>query len=446
MLRRTMMILRPSSTIPEELGGLDATSAMGILIGALAVVLGFAALVFILTRFLYVCRPNEILIFAGRKHRLKDGTEVGYRILHGGRAVRIPLLETVARMDMRLVPVELAVQGAYSKGGIPLNVHAIANIKLTSNPVLLRNAVERFLGASMEQIALVAQQTLEGVLREVLAQLTPEEVNEDRLKFAETLIHNAKDDFDTLGLELDVLKVQHVSDDQQYLANLGRARIAEMIRDAKNAENAADQRIKEEQALARQRAEMAMKVGETRVLQRNNEVRTELAKLEAEVRSVEFEAQVAAETARATAEQVLQQQRGELEKLRLECDVVLPAEARRQAAEAIARGDASPFVENGKASAAALAAVAAEWQAAGPDARDLYVLQDLGSLVQSAIARVNATTIQNLDIVDGGDGGSYGSLIASYPAAVARVLEETGRAMGLDLPGLMGVAKKEGAR
>ena len=55
------------------------------------------------------------------------------------------------------------------------------------------------------------------MLREVVAELTPEEVNEDRLKFAATLIRNAKDDFDKLGLELDVLKVQSVSDDQNYL-------------------------------------------------------------------------------------------------------------------------------------------------------------------------------------------------------------------------------------
>src|SRR5438132_609412 len=83
-----------------------------------------------------------------------------------------------------------------------------------------------FLGMPEHQVQTVAKQTLEGVLREVLSQLTPEEVNEDRLKFAETLMRNAKDDFDKLGLELDVLKVQHVADDQKYLANLGRAQIA----------------------------------------------------------------------------------------------------------------------------------------------------------------------------------------------------------------------------
>src|SRR6202042_2935351 len=114
------------------------------------------------------------------------------------------------------------------------------------------------LGMEPQAIMMVARQTLEGVLREVLSQLTPEEVNEDRLKFAETLVHNAKDDFDKLGLQLDVLKVQHVSDEQKYLVNLGRAQIATMIRDAQNAENVADQRVAEETAKARQRAESAV--------------------------------------------------------------------------------------------------------------------------------------------------------------------------------------------
>src|SRR5205814_4590945 len=180
-----------------------------------------------------------------------------------------------------------------SKGGIPLAVHAIANVKISSNPGLVRNAVERFLAKTTQEIAVVARQTLEGALREVLAQLTPEEVNEDRLKFAETLRNNAKDDFDKLGMELDVLKIQHVADDQQYLQNLGRARIALMIRDAQNAENAANQKIAEEQAGARQRAESAQKKAEATVLQKKNGLRAELAKMEAQAKSIENEAAIA---------------------------------------------------------------------------------------------------------------------------------------------------------
>src|SRR5690606_7595713 len=141
----------------------------------------------------------------------------------------------------------------------------IANVKLSSDDQSVRNAVERFLDYPQAQIAIAAQQTLEGGLREVVSELTPEEVNEDRLKFAEKLIESARDDFHKLGLDLDVLKVQHVSDDQEYLANLGRARVANMLRDAENAENAANQAVAEAKASAREAAETASKVAETKV-------------------------------------------------------------------------------------------------------------------------------------------------------------------------------------
>ena len=59
-------------------------------------------------------------------------------------------------------------------------------------------------------------------------------------KFADSLVDNARDDLDKLGLELDVLKVQHVADDQKYLENLGRGRIATMLKEASNAESAAN--------------------------------------------------------------------------------------------------------------------------------------------------------------------------------------------------------------
>ncbi len=406
-----------------EIGGVSLGTAIVLLGAAVGAVVALTFFVAIVKGFLYICRPNEILIFSGRKHTLPNGQSTGYKVVRRGWAVRIPILETVNRMDMRLFMVEVAVTNAYSKNGIPLDVKAIANVKISNNPAHVRNAVERFLGTSPQQIAVVARQTLEGVLREVLAQLTPEEVNEDRLKFAETLKTHAQDDFDKLGLELDVLKVQHVSDEQQYLQNLGRARIALMIRDAQNAENEANQKIAQEQAAARQRAESAQKKSEATVLQKRNLLRAELAKMEAEAKSIENEAAIAAETARSTAEQELQRLRGELEKLRLECDVVLPAAAARQAAEARARGEAAPLVENGRAAAEALKLVSAEWKAAGKKA---------------AVARVSQTEVGELNIVDGGDGQAYAAFVANFPSAVARVMSETANAVGLDIRSLVG--------
>jgi flotillin len=432
---------RPSQPIPHESAAPDLDTAVLALVVAVSLVVSFGLVLLLLRSFLFVCKPHEILIFSGRRHTLPDGTTSGYKILRGGRGFRMPFLESVARMDMRLFAVEVAVHNAYSKGGIPLTVQAIANMKIASSDAAVRNAVERFLGTRQDQIALAAQQTLEGVLREVVSQLTPEEVNEDRLKFAEQLVENARDDLEKLGLELDVLKVQHVSDDQQYLANLGRARIATVLRDASNAEAEANKSVAEAQAEARQRAETAQKRAETVVLQKRNQVRAEMAKLEAAAKQVENEATIAAETERAIAEQDLQGLRGELEKLRLQVEVILPAEAQRKANELKARGEAAPIIENGKAVAEALQVVSQEWAAAGDAGREVYLLQKLRAMVAVATARVAKAEVQNLAVVAGSEEDALGAALAMYPAAVAHVLRETGNAVGVDVAGLLGQRK-----
>jgi flotillin len=400
--------------------------------GAVGGVLLLLIFTFILTRFLYICAPSEILIFSGRKHKLPDGRLVGFKVIQGGRAFRTPILETVSRMDVRLFGVDVHVNNAFSRGGIPLAVHAIANVKISTDPRHIGQAVERFLGMPPQQIHMVAKQTLEGVLREVLSQLTPEEVNEDRLKFAETLLRNAKDDFDKLGLELDVLKVQNVSDEQKYLQNLGRARIAGMLRDAQNAESTAEQTVQEQTAKARQRAESAQQQAEAAILQKKNVYRGEMAKMEAEAKAIENEAVVAAETARAKAEQELQLLRAELAKLFLQVETVLPAEAEAQANALRARGEAAPTIENGKAAAQALELVAQQWTAAGKHGREVYVLQELDKIVAASVKRMEQMQLGQIEVVDGGDGSSVTTVAGTFPQGVSRVLEETCRAIGLD--------------
>lgn len=413
---------------------INLTMAMG---GAVAVCILFAIVTWIISRFLVICPPNEIYVFSGRTHRLADGSTVGFKVVHGGRAFRIPILETLSKMDVRLYGVEVHVANAFSRGGIPLTVQAIANVKIATDPVRVRQAVERFLGVRTEEILQVARQTLEGVLRETLSQLTPEEVNQNRLKFAEALAASAKDDFDKLGIEIDVLKIQNVSDDQQYLQSLGRAQIAAMLRDAQNAENEANQVVAEAQADARQSAETASRQAEAGVLQRRNVLRTEVARLDGQLQAIEVEASVAAETARASAEQELQALRAELAKLSLHVDQVLPAEARAKAAQATARGNAANEAEQGKAAAEALRVLSSEWNRAGDLAKDAYVLRELDQLVHVASKRVAALTVGQLEVVDGGDGDAVGALMAAHPRAVARVLEETGAALGIDLHGLV---------
>ena len=84
--------------------------------------MGLVVLVAFIKQFLVICRPHQILIFAGRKHRRADGTEAGYRVVFGGRAWRVPVIEQVARsgvampeFDGRIITVPVSFKEALAR-------------------------------------------------------------------------------------------------------------------------------------------------------------------------------------------------------------------------------------------------------------------------------------------------------------------------------------------
>jgi flotillin len=421
----------PQSKADSKVGDLGPAGIVVIAALAMAIVASIAISMF--RRFLYVCRPNEMLIVSGKKTVLQSGERLNFAVVQAGRHWQVPFVQTVKTMDVRLIPIELAVMKMFSHGGIPLDVHAIANVKITSEPLYVHNAVERFLDKPIEDIRTTAKQTLEGKLRDVLAQLTPEQVNEDRIEFANKLLESTADDFNKLGLHLDTLKVLRVEDEAQYLVNIGRTQIANAVRDAENAENQASQEVAQEEAAARQAAEVAQKQAEIGIAQKRNQLRTFVGQLEGQAQSVEREAAVAAEQARAEAEQELQGVRKDLETKRLYAEVVLPAEAKRAAAELISQGEAAPRREQGNANAEVMKAMTEALTAAGPLAREMFVLSQLDTLVAQVAAKVKTVQVGTVQVVDGGDGRSLPALAASYPATVATVFGTLKELTGIDV-------------
>jgi flotillin len=354
-----------------------------------------------------------------------------------GRKWRIPVIERVDRMDMRNLSIDIVVDNAYSAGNIPLRIHAIANVKIQSDPGKVRNAVERFLGRERNEIYIVAQQTLEGAVREVVADMTPEKVNEDRLTFAEKLIESAVKDFDKMGLELDTLKIQNVSDTTNYLDSLGRPQIARVLRDAENAENQAMQEITQSQAGAKRRSDVAKAQAETAILSKRNELAKVRAELDGEAMAVEREAEAAARTARAQAEQELQRIRAVLEQRRLQADVIIPAEARRQGELIRAKGEAAPTIENGRALIEVLEATTAAWSAMGENAKEIYVIQHLEEIIATVLDNMDALDIGEVHVLDRGDGSALAAYAASYPQTIAAVLRALRETIGVDIPAVL---------
>ena len=107
---------------------MDQAQIMGIVVGlgALAVLL----LVVFFKANIVLCQPNELLVVAGRKRKLGDGSMVGYRLIRGGRGFKIPLVESVARLSLTSLTVEIHIAKAMCKGMIPVSIEGKAAIKL----------------------------------------------------------------------------------------------------------------------------------------------------------------------------------------------------------------------------------------------------------------------------------------------------------------------------
>lgn len=402
---------------------------LGIVIGV--VLLGLVAAVFAIKRILFIVQPSEVVIISGPR---KPGQRVGYRFIRGGRGVRIPFLELVDRMDLTTMGVDVQVRNGYSRDGIPLNIQGVANIKIDGDPPGLDNAVEKLMGKSREQIARIARETLEGNLRGVLARLTPEQVNEDKESFAGELIEEAEVDLQRLGLVLDTLKIQTVADDVGYLDSIGRAKNAELVKRA---------RIAEAERKAEAAIRSAANMQQTRVSQILAEVET--ARAQSEKRLIDARTQRAAEVAReesvvlsdiarAESELAVQTARIEEVKLALDADVVAPAKAYRAQKEAEARAAVAPIVEDGKASAEGLRKLAARWAESGDQAREIFLLEKLDSLVKLLVDTVQDVSIDRMTIIGEGD--------ATTAGRSAKLVEQLRSATGVDLADL---ARRVGA-
>ena len=452
-------------------------SQVGLVLGG--VVLALILLVILtIKNLIVIVPPNIAAIITGRKRVAEEGGTVGYRTVMGGRTMRIPIIEQVNWLSLSTIPLELSVEDAFSKGNIPLTVKAIANVKIASDPeIVFNNAVERLLGKNIGQIEALARETLTGNLRGVLAKLTPEEVNEDRLGFAKHLSDEADHDLKKLGLQLDVLKIQHVADRVGYLASIGEKRTAEALRDAQIAKAAAEAETRQKQAEARKLAEVAMADNEAEIKQRQaaarqlaqiaeanadaeikqqqatarrlsdvaaaeadvkiaearNLLRVRQAELGREAETTERVARIVALKAETEAKTEMETQRVMMEKTRLQADVVQPAEARRIAAEADAKALASPIFEQGKAQAEVLRMLYAEIQKAGDTGLQVFLAEKLPAMLGVTVDAMKNVQVDRMTIVDSGNGQGLANATTQKVNASIAALEQVAGALGLDL-------------
>ncbi|MFT4621557.1 MAG: flotillin [Myxococcota bacterium] len=404
------------------------------LIGVIVVVLVSAvgAAVGLAGNLLYICEPNEVLIFSGKHRQTPEGPR-GYRIIKGGRGWRTPLIEAVDRLDLTNMIIDITVQGAYSKGGIPLNIQGVANIKIASHEPYLGYAVERLMGKSRDEIIQMAKDVLEGNLRGVLSRLTPEEVNEDKIAFAEKLLEEAEHDLGRIGVALDTCKIQNVHDDRGYLDSIGRKSSAEIIKSSRIAEARAKASAIIREAQNRQRARLQQIEADEQIASAQAERRVVDALTQAKAMVAEQEGQVVAAIARAEAALEAEAARAEQVRIQLEADVLEPARANMEAGIAQARGHSARILEEGRATVQVLEEMIRVWRAAGTDARDIFLMQKLQVVMDSMVETIGDVQVDRVvmlpPVPQGGGEGTARTMV--------RLVEELKGALGVDLPALI---------
>jgi flotillin len=384
----------------------------------------------VIKNFYCICQPSEVLIFAGPRTRRADGQTMGYRLVKGGSSLQMPLLEQTFRMDLTNMIIDLQVTGAYSKGGIPLTVTGVANIKIAGTEPTIHNAIERLLGKKREEIEQLAKETLEGNLRGVLASLTPEQANADQIAFAKSLLEEAEEDLAKLGLLLDSLQIQTISDEVSYLDSLGRQQQAELIRDARIAEAKAkaESQIQDSANLRRTGLRQLQRDEEVAKADAEKRVRDTLTKRVAAIEEVE--SVVGVQVARFQAEKAVETERIRQVEQQLQADVIAPAESDCQVAIANAKGKAAQIIEEGKAQAVGTRLLGQSWQSAGANAQDIFMFQQLHILTKLMAASVPDVSVQNVTVIDA-QGGATATKMAAF-------LEQFQQATGMNVQQLLG--------
>ncbi|MGD9562229.1 MAG: SPFH domain-containing protein [Pyrinomonadaceae bacterium] len=300
--------------------------------------------------------PNQAAVISGRKRKLADGSVAGYRLVRGGATLVFPFLEKVEYLDLNVITVPLATSRAYTVQGVPVSVKAVANVKIKGDDTSLRSASERFLGMPQQQFHQLVFQTLEGHLRAILGTLTVEEINNDRQSFAQKLTTEAAGDLEKMGIGLDALTIQEISDDEGYLDALGKRRTAEVKRDAEIGQAEANRDSKIKASLALQEGEKVRLETEAQIAQSQRETEIQKAQVQAEIEAERAKASQAGPLAEAKAQQQVTVEEVRVEKVRtqeyisvqeqevlrkekeLEATVVKQAEADRRAAVLRAQG------------------------------------------------------------------------------------------------------------
>uniref|UniRef100_A0A8C2EN85 Flotillin n=1 Tax=Cyprinus carpio TaxID=7962 RepID=A0A8C2EN85_CYPCA len=263
----------------------------------------------------YTCGPNEAMVVSG----FCRSPPV---MISGGRVFVFPCIQQIQRISLNTLTLNVKSDKVYTRHGVPISVTGIA-----------------------------------------------QEIYKDRKKFSEQVFKVASSDLVNMGISVVSYTLKDVHDDQDYLHSLGKARTAQVQKDARIGEamNKRDAVIREANAIQEKVSAQYMNEIEMAKAQRDYELKKAVYDIEVFTKKAEsemaYQLQVAKTKQRIEEEKMqvmvversqqitLQQQEITRKEKELEARVKKPAEAERYRLEKLAEAERLQLIMEAEAEA-----------------------------------------------------------------------------------------------
>ena len=440
-----------------------------------------AALLIVIFMLGYVKAPPDVAYIISGLRR---------RTVIGKSAVKIPFLERLDRLSLKLISVDVKTSSPVPTADyININVDAAVNVKISSDPQKLALAAQNFLNKDSEYIRVIAKEVLEGNMREIVGQMRLVEMVGERQRFAELVKRNADPDLAAMGLDIVSFNVQNFVDANGIIEDLGIDNISQIKKKAAIAKAEANKEIAVAQAEADRQSNEARVNANREIAKKENQLAIESAELKKNEDSVKAEADAAyhiQEQAQrktieiASAEVMIAKKEKEIEVTQKEAAVqeeALNASVRKQADAELYRRKQAAEAEKYERERAAEAELAAKQREAEgirligeaeaeairqkgvaeaeamerkAEAYQKYEKAAITEMVVSVlpqIAEMIAAPLAKIDRISiiGGDASGVGSVAGNVPAVMAKVFESVKEATGIDLTDIV-MAESYGAK
>jgi flotillin len=257
-----LAVVRASSPIELSEAWEVNMNLVSTLIWAGAIILVIVLLLIVLAKQYRKVGPNEVLIIAGGRKKTVTGPEgekvkVGYRYRLGGGTFVLPFVETVYRLPMDVITLNIKTPEVLTHSGVPILAEATAQVKVDSSDAAIRLAAEQFLGLGKDGIRDVSMNVVEGHMREVIGTMTVEQIYRGRQEFSARVNGAVRPDLTRMGLVLLSFALKDISDTQGYLESLSKPQVVAAKRDAVIAEAETEKEAIIKSSQARKEGEVA---------------------------------------------------------------------------------------------------------------------------------------------------------------------------------------------